>query len=210
MSDVLSAAVNNEKFYILPVCNLPTHFPLLLNDAQDAEARGFRIGGGGQANNVNSTLNNLTTLVIPQYLKEQNIDYVSFSATAALEGTTNYDISPTLVVNINYELVDGINPFINGNGISYTFQNEGYYSTQIKVKNGELISLDLKSIYSIQDIIQTVVSASSSADRINKAVPYNITLWKKFIKSDNNNALTFLQSGKLTVGYNLITPPPPP
>jgi len=211
MSDVLAAEVNNEKFYILPVCNLPTHLQTFfsqLNDlAVDAEPRGFRPGVGGQSNLINSVFNNLNYLVIPQYLKEQNIDYVSFSANPEHAFTNSYDSSPTLVVNIVYELIDGINPFTNLQGASYNFVNEGYYNTQIKVKNGELIPLDLKSIYAIADIFEQIFHSNNSADRINKAVPYNITLWKKFIKSDNNNALTFLQSGKLTVGYNLMVPP---
>jgi hypothetical protein len=203
MSDYLSALVRSEEFYILPVCNLPTHNQAIADPSYDAESRGFRPGGGGAANSLNSTLNNLNTFIIPDYLKNLNIDYISFSNTCELS-PLNYDQSPCLVVDIRYKLVDGVNPFISGDGTSYNFPSisQDIYRTQIKVKNGELIKIDLKSLYSITDIVVTTVTQTSSADRINKAIPYNITLWKKFLKSNDNNALSFLISGSLCQGYN--------
>lgn len=203
MSDYLNSLVRSQEFYILPVCNLPTHDQLMVDLSYDAEARGFRPGGGGTANNLNSTVNNLNPLFIVDYLKNLNIDYISFSNTCELS-PQNYDQSPCLVVDIRYQLIDGINPFISGDGTSYNFPSsfQDIYRTQIKVKNGELIKIDLKSLYAITDIVVTEVSQTNSADRINKAIPYNITLWKKFLKSSYNNASSFLINGSLTQGYN--------
>ena len=52
---------------------------------------------------------------------------------------------------------------------------------------------------------QTSPVPSTSADKVNKARPYNITFWKRFIKSDPNNRFSFLKQGALPNVYNLHT-----
>ena len=69
MSNYLNAVVNNEFFYILPVCNL---LPYNSNTS----------GVGGISGNTN-TLYSTTALsiTIPDYVKNLDIDYISFGAS---------------------------------------------------------------------------------------------------------------------------------
>jgi len=209
MSDLLKAKIDNQKFYILPVCNIPdiptapTEF-----DATWVEwtSRGYRTSTTS-GNLLNQYNDNIETYIIPDYLKKLDIDYISFGVTAD-NGVTNPINNESYIITCNlvYELVNGINPFYDGTGSSFNFLEETLYRTQIKVPNGKLIPIDLKSLYAIEDIayslFEDLPAPTSSPDKNNKARPYNITLWKKFFKSNENNKFSFIADNKLPAGLN--------
>ena len=70
----------------------------------------------------------------------------------------------------------------------------------------KLIPIDFKSLFAIEDISYTLAdfipAPTSSPDKNNKARPYNITLWKKFLKSSENNKFSFIADNKLPAGLN--------
>jgi hypothetical protein len=209
MSDLLLAKIDNQKFYILPVCNIPDRpsAPDVTDETWvEWASKGYSVstttaGLGTQYND------NINTYIIRDYIKNLEIDYISFGVTAS--GSVSNPInneSYIITCNLIYELVDGINPFYDGTGSSFNFEQANLYRTQIKVPNGKLIPIDLKSLYAIEDIayLETddLPAPTSSPDKNNKARPYNITLWKKFLKSDSNNRFSFIADGKLPVGLN--------
>ena len=101
---------------------------------------------------------------------------------------------------------NAVNPFILGDGTSVNLEEETKYVCQGKVKNGALLRVDLKNIYSFQDIIITfgdfIPAPTSSPDKNNKCHPYNITLWKKFLTSSSTNKNVFLKNNSLPAGCN--------
>jgi hypothetical protein len=214
MSDLLKAKIDNQKFYILPVCNIPD-IPTApdVTDQTWIEwtSRGYSTSTttGGLSAQYND---NIETYIIPDYIKKLDIDYISFGVTAngSVANPLNNE-SYIITCNLIYELVNGINPFYDGIGSSFNFAEDNLYRTQIKVPNGKLIPIDLKSVYAIEDIAyllnEDLPAPTSSPDKNNKARPYNITLWKKFFKSTANNRFSFIADGKLPVGLNAYINP---
>jgi hypothetical protein len=214
MSDYLNALVESEKFYILPVCNLSINpsVPLEANDyLSDQEfitewtTTGYAIGTtGGQ--NLGQYNDNFNEIVIPNYIKQIGIDYISFSSTPSGAATTAGQDVNEVVFNLVYEIKDGANPFIDGNGNSYNLTEEAKYYIQVKAENGKLIRIDFNNLYSIRDIIETFVdfipAPTESPDKNNKARPYNITLWKKFLNTSSTNKNIFVKTNSLPAGCN--------
>jgi hypothetical protein len=211
MSDYLNALVEAEKFYILPVCNLPINPAPPTEDFTSEELwvdwnpTGYSISttGGGNLNQYND---NMEEIIIPDYIKKLNIDYISFSSNPSGAATAGGQDVNTIVCNLVYEIQNGLNPFISGSGVEYTFSEETKYYNQIKVNNGQLLRVDLKNVYSIRDIIITLVdfvpAPTESPDKNNKCHPYNITLWKKFFISSSNNKNEFLKTNSLPASCN--------
>jgi len=185
MSNYLNAVVNNEFFYILPVCNL---LPYNSNTS----------GVGGISGNTN-TLYSTTALsiTIPDYVKNLDIDYISFGASP---NTTTQLPSNVVVAQIVYDtgFVSNFN-VINYAGTSVGLNTDSEYIVEIRVKNGELLPIDIKNIKRIQ-------TSSSGASSSWIAAPTNITLWKRFIKSSSTNKDTFVLDNKLPSGPNTIQP----
>lgn len=186
MSNYFTAVVNNQYFYTLPICNLMPQ-----NSGSSV---------GGVIGNVAST-NNFPSggIVIPDYIKKLDIDYISFGANPA--GSTILP-SQLVVCQIVYDTgVLSSSPFyvINASGTSVSLTDTTEYDVEIRVRNGELLPIDIKSIKRIQ------VSTSSS-DTSRLAYPTNITLWKRFLKSDSNNIKSFMVDNKLPSGSNPTTP----
>jgi hypothetical protein len=180
MSNYLNATVNNEYFYILPVCNL-----LPFNSSTS---------GVGSITGNNTTLYSSTALsiTIPDYVKELNTDYISFGANP---GASTQLPSNVVVAQIVYET--GSNNFnvFNSAGTSVNLTTDSDYIVEIRVRNGELLPIDIKNIKRIQ-------TSSIGASSTWIAAPTNITLWKRFIKSDSTNKNTFVLDGKLPSGPN--------
>lgn len=183
MSNYLSATVNNEFFYVLPICNL-----LPYNSGSST---------GGIVGNVAGTNPLSTTITIPDYVKNLDTDYISFGANPA--GTTV--LPPQLVVlqivydtgktsPSNFAVYNSANPPVS---VNLTTPSE--YIVEIRVRNGELMPIDIKNIKRIQ-------ASSASASTSNLATPTNITLWKRFIKSDSTNKNTYMVDNKLPSGPN--------
>jgi hypothetical protein len=227
MSDFLNATINNSLFYILPVCNFNTDFYVTgLPDGQyrTTDARGansstlttpqlFQYNDNFGANRSLPLDPNLITgnegIVIPQYIKDLDIDFISFSVTTDGQTSTNlqhnsYSVTLTLIYDYY-----GSSPFISGDGTTKDFIADAEYHVDCKFANGVLYPIDLKNIKKFMDIEitsqQTSPVPSTSADKVNKARPYNITFWKRFIKSDPNNRFSFLKQGALPNVYNLHT-----
>ena len=212
MSDFFNATINNEFFYILPICNLPCDAQGTALDDQfvDSAMRGARSSTGTLQNfsQYNDNFESLSPiLIIPDYIKNLNPDYISFSVTTDGTIVTNlahivYSISLKLV----YKIVNGINPFITGDNIEYNLNPEDNYDVHCKFSNGVLYPIDLSSIYGFTDIAITttefVPAPTASPDKNNKSRPYNITLWKKFIKQDPANRFSFLKQNSLPATYN--------
>ena len=134
-------------------------------------------------------------ITIPDYIKNLNTDYISCGCTPAL--TTQLP-SQLVVCQIVYDTgvpVGGNFDVINASGNTVSLVTDNEYMVEIRVRNGELLPLDIKSIKRIQ-----VSTSSSDTNRL--AYPTNITLWKRFIKSDSTNKNTFMVDGKLPIGGN--------
>ena len=182
MSNYFSAVVNNQFFYILPICNLMP------------QNSGSTTGGiiGNVAGTNNFPTNGIT---IPDYIKALDTDYISFGATPASATALP---SQLVVCQIVYDTgvpVGGNFSVINAAGNTVSLLNDNEYIVEIRVRNGELLPLDIKSIKRIQ-----VSTSSSDTNRL--AYPTNITLWKRFIKSDSTNKNTYMVDGKLPIGGN--------
>ena len=171
MSNVFTASVNNHKQFVLPVTNLLPNSTL----------------GGALANTTSSQ--GWSTIVIPDAIKKNDYDYISFSA---LSSTSTGDMS-VCVVNIEYLL-----PSIMANTIvmlpnTSVQLTSGRYKVEIRPPNGMLLPIDIKSLYAI--------SLPSTGYSTYAAVT-NITLWKTFFTSDANNSTTFIKDGLLYQGVN--------
>lgn len=209
MSDLLKAKIDNQKFYILPVCNIPD-IPTAPDVTDETWVEWASIGYATSSNQnaqYGQYNNNLETYEIPDYIKNLNIDYISFSVTPD-NGVASPITQESYIITCNliYKLVDGVNPFKDGNNNEFNFLESDLYRTQIKVSNGKLIPIDLKNLFAIEDISYNLAdfipAPTSSPDKNNKARPYNITLWKKFFKSDENNRFSFIANNKLPAGLN--------
>lgn len=180
MSDLFSASVNNEYFYILPICNL-----LPYNSGAST---------GGIVGNVAGTNPLSTAITIPDYIKNLDIDFISFGANPA--GATVLP-SQLCVVQIVYD-TNGDSDFQvkNSLGNSVSLFTDSDYIVEIRVRNGELLPIDIKNIKRIQ-------ASTSSASTNYLATPTNITLWKRFIKSSSTNKNTYMVDNKLPAGPNV-------
>jgi hypothetical protein len=211
MSSYLETLVNNNKFYILPICNIKAtntqaQFPPF---NYDWESTGYIAGSGGLTNTTNWTEKNFQTTVIIQqnYIAEINPDYVSFSSNPINYGTnSNNDDLEELVFNVRYSPSPVGSNFVvitYDNQTRVTFNNR--YDTQVRIKNGKLYPLDVLNFERWFDVrLTSGVAAGSSVDRLNKIVPFNIVLWKKFITSDKNNFLNLTNNILLPAGINRI------
>lgn len=183
MSNYLSATVNNEFFYLLPICNLLPY---------NSTATTGTVGG---ITGNTSTLYNTTALsiTIPDYVKKLDIDYISFGASPS---STTQLPSNVVVCQIVYDTNSSNFNVINSSGTSVNLVTDSEYIVEIRVKNGELLPIDIKNIKRIQ-------GSSSSASSSWIAAPTNITLWKRSIKSESTNKDTFVLDGKLPSGPNV-------
>jgi len=212
MSDFLNATVNNQFFYILPICNLicDNLGVALDNRFVDSEPRGARSSTNSfqvfDQYNDNFGFNDSGIFTIPDYIKNLNPDYISFSVTTDGSVVTNLaHQSYSISLNIIYDLLN-LNPFIDGKGTQYNFSIENEYRVNCKFTNGKLYPIDLKNVKSFRDIEITntpsIPAPTSSADKNNKARPYNITLWKKFITSSSLNKDSFVKQNSLPSSFN--------
>jgi len=180
MSDLFSASVNNEYFYILPICNL-----LPYNSGAST---------GGVVGNVAGTNPLSTAITIENYIKNLDIDFISFGSNPA-----GAAVLPTqlCVVQIVYDTGDNTDfQVINASGTSVSLSTDSEYVVEIRVRNGELLPIDIKNIKRIQ-------ASTSSASTNSLATPTNITLWKRFIKSSSTNKNTYMVDNKLPAGPNV-------
>lgn len=171
MSNVFTASVNNQKQFILPVTNLLPKNSL----------------GGALANTTSSQV--WSTIVIPDEIKNNNYDYISFSA---LSNATAGDMS-VCVVNIEYLLPAVMNNIIVMLPNTDVHLTGGRYKVEIRPPNGMLLPIDIKSIHAI---------SLPATGYTNYADVTNITLWKTFFTSDANNSTTFVKDGLLYQGVN--------
>jgi hypothetical protein len=179
MSNYLNATVNNEYFYILPICNL-----LPYNSSTT---------GVGSITGNNTTLYNTPlSITIPDYVKNLDIDYISFGANP---GSSTQLPSNVVVAQIVYDTGSTNFNVINSAGTSVNLTTDADYIVEIRVRNGELLPIDIKNIKRIQ-------TSSIGASSTWIAAPTNITLWKRFIKSDATNKNTFVLDNKLPSGPN--------
>ena len=211
MGEYLNALVESEKFYILPICNLVIN-PFIPSEAYPDDE--FWIEWNPVGYSVSTTTggnlaqynDNMEEIIITDYIKNLDVDYISFSSNPNADTTSSGQRISSVVFNIVYKLTDGINPFVTGEGTQIYFENEDEYICQCKVEVGALLKIDLKNIYSIRDIVITttdvVPAPTDTADKNNKCRPYGITLWKQFLTSSSNNKNIFLQSNLLPAGYN--------
>lgn len=174
MSNVFTAYVNNQKQFILPVTNLLPQ------------------GGSILANST--AQQSWSTIIIPDEIKNNNYDYISFSSTnsSAATGAATGD-SSVCVVNLEYSLpsiMDNTITVIEGNDIGL---QGGRFKVEIRPRNGELLPIDIKCLYAIS---RTSIGYSTYAQVT------NITLWKTFFTSDANNTSTFLKDNLLYQGVN--------
>lgn len=123
MSNVFTASVNNQKQFILPVTNLLPKNSL----------------GGALANST--TAQGWGIIIIPDAIKNNNYDYISFSA---LSSSSAGDES-VCVVNIEYllpaEMANTISVLPDGTDIPLT---GGRYKVEIRPPNGMLLPIDIK------------------------------------------------------------------
>lgn len=174
MSNYFSAVINNEYFYLLPICNLkPTSSSDVLG-------------------NVSGTNPLATSITIPDYIKKLDTDYISFGSSPA----SNTQL-PSLVTvcQIVYDTGAGSFQVVNSAGSLVNLATPSEYIVEIRVPTCELLPIDIKSIKRIQ-------ASASSADTNRVAAPTNITLWKRFLKSDATNKNQYMVDGKLPVGPN--------
>jgi hypothetical protein len=217
MSNYLNALVESEKFYILPVCNLTIN-PSSPSSEDEVWTEWYPTGyaiGTTTGINQGQYNDNFDEIIIPDYIKNIGIDYISFSSTPSGAATTGGQDVNAIVCNLVYEISNGLNPFILGDTTEVDLNEETKYYVQLKVKNGKLIRIDLTNLYSIRDIIITFTDAlpapTESPDKNNKARPYNITLWKKFLTSSQTNKDLFIKNNSLPAGFNeYINPSYPP
>ena len=179
MSDLFSASVNNEYFYILPICNL-----LPYNSGSST---------GGVVGNVAGTNPLSTTITIPDYIKNLEIDFISFGANPAGAAVLP---SQLCVAQLVYSTGDNDFKVYNSSGTLVSLSTASEYIVEIRVRNGELLPIDIKNITRIQ-------ASTSSASTNNLATPTNITLWKRFIKSSATNKNTYMVDNKLPAGPNV-------
>jgi hypothetical protein len=180
MSNYFNALVNNEFFYILPICNLLPYNSLTT--------------GIGSITGNNTTLySTALNITIPDYVKNLDIDYISFGANP---GSTTQLPSNVVVAQIVYDTGSSNFNVINYSGTSVNLSTDSEYIVEIRVPNGELLPIDIKSIKRIQ-------TSTSGASSTWIAAPTNITLWKRFIKSSSTNKDTFVIDGKLPSGPNV-------
>ena len=179
MSDLFSASVNNEYFYILPICNL-----LPYNSGSST---------GGVVGNVAGTNPLSTTITIPDYIKNLEIDFISFGANPSGAAVLP---SQLCVAQLVYSTGDNDFKVYNSSGTLVSLSTASEYIVEIRVRNGELLPIDIKNITRIQ-------ASTSSASTNNLATPTNITLWKRFIKSSATNKNTYMVDNKLPAGPNV-------
>jgi hypothetical protein len=175
----IQAKVQNEYFYILPVCNLLPYVSTV-NVA------------GGVTGNSTTLYSTPLDITIPDYIKALDIDYISFGANP---GSTTQLPSNVVVAQIVYDT--GSNNFnvINSAGTSVNLATDSEYRVEIRVINGELLPIDIKSI-------KKITTSGSGASSTWIAAPTNITLWKRFVRSGVENKNSFVQDGKLPLGPN--------
>jgi hypothetical protein len=206
MSNVFKGFVEDEKYFILPVCNLDiTDNELEDIFGIDIAPTGFRPRGTTQANTENSLYKNVKTISFASIVRKLEIDYISFSGNSLSHQTLDYDYSKELMINLIYNHPTNSNFNIYPNLTTSYFK----YTVQTRVVNGKRYPIDIKTIDQLVDVFVTTTVQSSSVDRINKAVPFNITFWKKFYKSDIKNKDSFLIDGKLPGGVNPAQLPAP-
>lgn len=179
MSDLFSASVNNEYFYILPICNL-----LPYNSGAST---------GGVVGNVAGTNPLSTTITIPDYIKNLEIDFISFGSNPAGAAVLP---SQLCVAQLVYSTGDNDFKVYNSSGTLVSLSTASEYIVEIRVRNGELLPIDIKNITRIQ-------ASTSSASTNSLATPTNITLWKRFIKSSATNKNTYMVDNKLPAGPNV-------
>lgn len=184
MSTYLDSLVNNEKTFILPICNL-----LPYNNSASPTVGGLR--GSISGNNPIPT----NGIPIPDYIKNMDIDYISFGTT--VESTTV--LSPRLVAfyivyDTGYSVGSNFN-VIKFDGTTTTLTDPTEYRVELRVPVGELLPIDIKAIKRI-DGCPTAVTGSFLA------APTNITLWKRFLEKDLKNK-SFIGTTPLPQGPNL-------
>jgi hypothetical protein len=127
MSDLFSASVNNEYFYILPICNL-----LPYNSGSST---------GGVVGNVAGTNPLSSAITIPDYIKNLDIDFISFGANPAGAAVLP---SQLCVVQIVYDTGDNVDfQVINSSNNSVSLSTDSEYIVEIRVRNGELLPIDI-------------------------------------------------------------------
>jgi hypothetical protein len=175
MSNVFTASVNNQKQFILPVTNL--------------------LPQGGTVLANTGTAQSWTQIIIPDAIKNNNYDYISFSSTSS---TATGD-SSICVVNIEYLLPSGMATVLSvlPSGSDITLVG-GRYKVEIRPQNGQLLPIDIKCLYAISP----PASGYSSYAQVT-----NITLWKTFFTSDTTNSSTFIKDDLLYQGVNLNVAP---
>jgi hypothetical protein len=170
MSNVFTASVNNQKQFILPVTNL--------------------LPQGGTVLANTGTAQSWTQIIIPDAIKNNNYDYISFSSTSS---TATGD-SSVCVVNIEYLLPSGmantLSVLPSGADIGLA---GGRYKVEIRPPNGMLLPIDIKSIHAI---------SPPAAGYSTYAQVTNITLWKTFFTSETTNSSTFIKDDLLYQGVN--------
>ena len=169
MSNVFTASVNNQKQFILPVTNLLPQ------------------GGTGLANTT--TAQTWGTIIIPDEIKNNNYDYISFSCSSS----TATGEPSVCVVNLEYLLPTGMANTLTVIGGTDIGLASGRYKVEIRPQNGQLLPIDIKCLYAI--------SRPSTGYSTYTQVT-NITLWKTFFTSDANNSSTFIKDGLLYQGVN--------
>lgn len=184
MSNYLSATVNNEFFYLLPICNL-----LPFNSLQ--------ANGGIIGNTTTLYSSNTLNITIPDYIKALDTDYISFGANPAASTGIPSNVVVAQIVYDTGVPVGGSFSVINSSGTSVSLTNDNEYIVEIRVRNGELLPIDLKNIKSIR-------SSTSSASSTWIAAPTNITLWKRFINKGSSNITPFMVDNKLPAGPNPV------
>jgi len=184
MSNYLSATVNNEFFYLLPICNL-----LPFNSLQ--------ANGGIIGNTTTLYSSNTLNITIPDYIKALDTDYISFGANPASSTSIPSNVVVAQIVYDTGVPVGGSFSVINSSGTSVSLTNDNEYIVEIRVRNGELLPIDLKNIKSIR-------SSTSSASSTWIAAPTNITLWKRFINKGSSNITPFMVDNKLPAGPNPV------
>jgi hypothetical protein len=185
MSNLLNATIDNEKTYLLPICNL-----LPYNNSASPTVGGLR--GSISGNNPIPT----SGIVIPDYVKNLDIDYISFGTTP--EVTTV--LPPRLVCfyivyNTGYSAGSSF-PVIKSDGTQTDLVDPTEYRVELRVPVGELLPIDIRAIKRI-DGCPTAVTGSFLA------APTNITLWKRFLISESTNK-AFLGTTPLPSGPNAI------
>lgn len=149
MGEYLNALVEAEKFYILPICNLVINPFVPSEDYPDDEfwvewnpvGYGVSTTTGGNLAQYND---NMEEIIITDYIKNLDVDYISFSSNPSADTTSSGQRISSVVFNIVYKLTDGINPFVTGEGTQVYFENEDEYICQCKVEVGALLKIDLK------------------------------------------------------------------